>query len=196
MKPVKTILSNAIILISLIFLVVACNDNTIPKPRGFFRIDTPKRAYKVLDSIYPYVFEYPVYSVITSDPNAPDEPNWINIDYKGFKGKLHISYKVVNNNLDVFTEDAHSMVMKHIPKASAIQEVRIDNDKNNVHGIIYDIEGTGAASPYQFFVTDSTKHFMRGALYFSALPNNDSLAPVITFLKEDINHMLETLRWK
>lgn len=175
--------------------LTACGDPPVPKPRGYFRIDLPQREYRLLDSIYPYKFEIPVYAKVSPDPHAPDEPYWINIDFPAFKGSLHLSYKAVNKNLSEFTEDAHSLVMKHIPKASAIDEIRIDNDLRRVHGLVYDIKGAGAASPYQFFATDSTRHFIRGALYFNIIPNNDSLAPVIQFLKEDIYHMLQTLEW-
>jgi gliding motility-associated lipoprotein GldD len=177
-------------------MMTACGDPLVPKPRGYFRIDLPQREYRLLDSIYPYTFEIPVYAKITGDPNAGEEPYWINIDFPAYKGRIHLSYKAVDNNLSTFTEDAHQLVMKHIPKASAIDEIRIDNEALKVHGLIYDIKGAGAASPYQFFATDSTRHFIRGALYFNVLPNNDSLAPVIEFLKGDIRHMLETLKWK
>lgn len=183
-------------LIGIILIISACNDNPTPKPRGYFRIDMPEKEYRQLDSIFPYKFEYPLYARISNDPHAPNEPFWINIDFPRFKASVHLSYKRMNNNLEVFSEDAHTLVMKHIPKASAIREIRIDNEQNRIHGIIYDIKGIGAASPYQFYITDSTTHFLRGALYFNTLPNNDSLAPVINFIKEDIYHMLETSEWK
>ena len=179
------------IALAFVFFLSGCGDTPMPKPRGYFRIDLPERNYRAFDTTFPYTFEYPVYARITPDVSAKDEPYWINIDYPQFKGRIHLSYKNVNGNLSRYTEDAHELVMKHIPKASAIDEIRIDN-----HGLIYDIKGSGAASVYQFFLTDSTKHFVRGALYFSVLPNNDSLAPVIDFVKSDIQHMLETFRWK
>ncbi len=184
------------LIIVITMLLASCSDNYVPKPRGFFRIDLPERDYKVLDSVFPYVFEYPVYATINNDPHAPDEPYWINVDFPRFNASVHLSYKNVDGDLSKYTEDAHSLVMKHIPKASSIEEIRIDNPVNHVHGLVYNIEGTGAASPYQFYITDSTKHFLRGALYFNTLPNNDSLAPVIEFLKEDIMHLLETASWK
>ncbi|MHC1777428.1 MAG: gliding motility lipoprotein GldD [Lentimicrobium sp.] len=174
----------------------SCGEPSTPKPAGYFRIDMPKREYRLLDSIFPYSFEYPVYARISSDIHAPAEANWINIDFPRFKGRLHLSYKAVHNNLNTYTEDAHSLVMKHIPKASAIEEIRIENNAQRIFGLIYDIRGTGAASSYQFYITDSTSHFLRGALYFSVIPNNDSLAPVIDFIKGDIQHLLETVKWK
>jgi len=190
-------LANLIPFIGFGFLFfLSCSENPTPKPRGYFRIDLPPREYRLLDSIFPYAFEVPVYARITRDIHAPAEANWINIDFPRFKGRVHLSYKTVNNNLGTYTEDAHSLVVKHIPKASAIEEIRIENSAQRVYGLVYDIKGTGAASPYQFYVTDSTTHFLRGALYFDVIPNNDSLAPVIDFIKGDIQHMLETMKWK
>ncbi|MDY0344177.1 MAG: gliding motility lipoprotein GldD [Lentimicrobium sp.] len=185
-----------IVCFSILLMLMACGSSPVPKPSGYMRIDLPEHQYIQLDSIYPYSFEYPTYATISSDEHAKNQPYWINIDFNKFKGRLHLSYKEIDNNLSTYAEDAHSLVMKHIPKASAINEIRLDNSANNVHGLIYDIQGSGAASPYQFFATDSTRHFLRGALYFSVLPNNDSLQPVIDFVKKDIDHLLETLRWK
>lgn len=179
-----------------VFLAVSCTDNYIPKPKGYFRIEFPEKKYTLLDSIFPYKFEYPVYAEINPDPHAPDQPYWINVDFPQFKASLHLSYKAVNNDLEIFTEDAHALAMKHIPKSSGIEQIRIDNESADVHGLIYNIKGSGAASQYQFYITDSTRHFVRGALYFNTLPNNDSLAPVIDFIKQDISHMLETATWK
>ncbi|MDD3742615.1 MAG: hypothetical protein PHX54_03220, partial [Lentimicrobiaceae bacterium] len=181
----KQITLHAIFVCCIVLLLAGCRQHPVPKPGGYMRIDLPPHQYKLLDSIYPYVFEYPVYASISQDEHAKNEPYWINIDFKRYKGRLHLSYKTINNNLDTYTEDAHSLVMKHIPKANAIQEFRIDNPAREVHGLVYDIKGSGAASPYQFFVTDSSRHFLRGALYFSVLPNNDSLQPVIDFIKKD-----------
>lgn len=189
-------LASPFLFITSLLLMVSCGQTPTPKPRGYFRIDFPAREYRLLDSVFPYTFEYPVYARIVKDIHAPNETNWINIDFPRFKGRVHLSYKAVNQNLANYTEDAHSLVMKHIPKASAIEEIRLENRDNHVFGLVYDIKGTGAASPYQFYVTDSTAHFLRGALYFSAIPNNDSLAPVIEFIKGDIQHMLETMKWK
>ncbi len=187
------------IFVSVLFIsafLTACEHHYTPKPRGYFRIDLPEKKYRVLDSVFPYTFEYPVYSKITNDPYSPGEKYWINIEYPRFKATLHISYKNVNHNLKTYLEDAHTLVSKHIPKASAINDSVILNRKKRIFGLAYDIEGTGAASPYQFFLTDSTSKFIRGALYFNVVPNNDSLEPVINFIKKDIKHLINTFSWK
>jgi len=194
---------SGIVFIPLLILSVltwtSCQDNDYtPKPRGYFRIALPEREYRLLDSIFPYTFDYPVYSRILPDAQSPGEKNWINLQFTGFRGVLHLSYKKVDNtaNLSRYMEDSRVLAFKHIPKASRIEQIQVQNPKNKVYGLIYLIKGQGAASPYQFYLTDSLHHFMRGALYFDALPNSDSLKPVIDFVQEDIDHLIETVKWK
>ena len=107
-----------------------------------------------------------------------------------------MSYMRLEGNLTKHIEDSHSMAMSHIPHASGIRQIMIKDPARKVYGLCYDIRGSGAASPYQFYLTDSTSHFLRGALYFNISPNNDSLAPVIDFIEKDIQHLIETIRWK
>jgi len=181
------------------FLFLSCNNNDYsPKPRSYFRIALPEKRYRLLDSIYPYTFEYPVYAKIEQDENAKNEPNWINLEFPAYKGTLHISYKTVKSDSSLYRyfEDSRNFANKHIAKANDIEPIPISNDKNSVYGLVYDISGVGVASTYQFCVTDSVKHFMRGALYFNIAPNNDSLMPVIDFIKKDIDHLISTLKWK
>ena len=183
-------------LLVIILVVCACNNEYYPKPKGYFRIDLPEKEYVPFDTLYPYSFEYPVYARVIPDDHPQAEPYWINIVYPQFNGTLHLSHKKINGNLNEYLEDTRTLVMKHIPKASSIENKQYSNDKAKVYGLTYTISGVAAASPYQFYLTDSTEHFVRGALYFNTVPNNDSLAPVIEFLKEDINHMIETFEWR
>ncbi len=180
----------------LLLLVSSCTDNYTPKPRGYFRIDLPVQKYQVFDSTFPFSFEYPVYAAIESDSSKMAEPYWINIRYKPFCATLHISYKVIDGNLAKYLDDAHTMVNKHIPKANAITQREFVDRTHHVYGLVYDIRGSDAASSYQFYLTDSVSKFVRGALYFNMVPNNDSLAPVIDFLKLDLEHMINSFRWK
>lgn len=186
--------------IALIFLFIlilgACSENHSPKPRGYFRIDLPQREYIDFDTAFPYSFEYPKYISIEKDPHSPYEKYWINLVARDFDATLHLSYKVVDGNLVEYLEDSHLLVTKHIQKADAIYDNLIIDRERNVFGLSYKIIGSGAASPYQFFLTDSCSHFLRGALYFNTLPNNDSLQPVIDFLVEDFEQLIQTLEWK
>ncbi len=179
-----------------LFFMASCRQDYAPKPRGYFRIDLPEKEYVRFDSVYPYSFEYPVYARIVPDTRSSSEPYWLNIDYPQFQGRLHISYKPVRGNLIEYLEDARTFVVKHIPKADAINDSLIYRPEDHVYGLIYYIGGANAASPCQFFVTDSASHFLRGALYFNTVPNNDSLAPVIGLVQSDIRHMIATFRWK
>ncbi len=184
-------------LLPVIFFFSSCGEQDYtPKPRGFFRIELPEKKYQSYQSDCPFTFEYPVYSTIENDTKGLSEPCWINLNFPDFKGTLHISYKAVDGNIIKYLEDSRELTNKHIAKASAIDEIIINKPEKDVYGLIYDIEGSGAASPVQFFVTDSSKHFLRGALYFSVRPNNDSLQPVIKFIKEDINKFIDTFEWK
>ena len=186
-------------LIALIWLVLAssCGDkNPQPKPRGYFRIDMPDKQYVTLDTMRYYSFEYPTYSTITPDYHSLQEKDWVNVEFPRFKGTIHISYKQVNDNLGEYLEDAYFMITKHIGKATGIRDSVIINKEKDVYGLMYYLDGEGVASPLQFYLTDSTEHFMRGSLYFNVVPNNDSLQPVIDFITDDVRHLINTLEWK
>ena len=182
----------------ILFCFTSCAENYTPKPRGYFRIALPEKKYVKLDSIYPYSFEYPVYAKITNDPLSPQQKNWITINFPQLKGSLHVSYKPIKSkaDLNVYIEDSRALALKHMPKSSGINYIRIEDNNNKIYGLAYDIKGSTAASPYQFYLTDSTRHFLRASLYFETIPNNDSLQPVIQFVKKDIEHLVETMKWK
>ncbi len=167
-----------------------------PKPRGYFRIDLPKQEYQKFDSSYPYTFQYSKHAVLLPDNSPEAEPFWINIMYPDYNATIYISHKVIKNNISKYTEDARTFANKHIPKADDLIELEVYDSKSKVYGKIYHIEGSGVASTCQFWVTDSIKNFVRGSLYFNQSPNNDSLAPVIKYLRDDVLKMMNTLEWK
>jgi gliding motility-associated lipoprotein GldD len=184
-----------LLIFTLICLSVSCRQNIVPKPRGHFRIDFPPKTYRLYDTVCPFIFEYPVYGRISYDVGKISEPCWFNIEFPRYRAKIHISYKKINNNLADILNESHDFAYSHSIKADAITEKPWLNPSDKVYGILYDIKGN-TASAVQFFVTDSSRNFLRGALYFSVQPDEDSLAPVISFFREDIIHMVETLKWK
>ena len=187
-----------IVLIPLLFVLSlsSCDQDYVPKPRGYFRIALPEKTYKTYNpSDCPFLFDIPTYSEVTKDPSPRAEPCWMNIEYPQFRATVYLSYKPVHNDLEKFIEDSRSLSFKHIPKASGIEEQTISDQTNRVYGNIYHVKGR-AASSVQFYLTDSTNHFLRGSLYFYAIPNPDSLAPVNEFLSADIDHMVASFRWK
>lgn len=178
--------------------LMACGgdeDTIAPKPRAYFRVAFPEKEYVVYDSVCPFTFEKPVYSYIEPDRNSRAEPCWINLNFPKFQGTLHLSYKPVNNNIREYLEDTYTLASKHQIKASGIEEQLIAKDSDKVYGLIYRIKGN-AASSVQFFLTDSVHHFIRGALYFNAAPNTDSIAPIVEFIEKDIQRMITTFKWK
>ena len=190
-------LTNLLLLLIIAFGYSCNNTEYYPKPRGYIRIELPEKSYRKFDSVFPYSFEYPKYANINFDGLDPINKYWMNIDYKKYHGKIHVSYKSLDKQeLYRFTEDAREMAFKHAAKAVGIKESVYSNPKKQVYGLTYRIEGRDAASPFQFYLTDSTQHFVRGALYFNVVPNNDSLQPVIDYILADINHLFETFEWE
>ncbi|SFE23745.1 gliding motility lipoprotein GldD [Thermophagus xiamenensis] len=177
-----------------IFLAVACNNTYPPKPRGYFRIALPPKEYVPIDTLLPYSFERPVYSKIVPHQGY-SEPYWIDLLFPQFKAQVHFSYKPIEKNLYQLFEDNRELAFKHTVKADAIKERLFEAPEKEVYGILYEIKGN-TASPIQFFVTDSVRHFLRGSLYFDVVPNKDSIAPVLNFIKEDLTHLIETITWR
>jgi gliding motility-associated lipoprotein GldD len=182
--------------------IVSCNsDYTSGKKKGYFRIDFPEKKYQLFNMPgYPYEFEYPVYGNIVKDSmffQDRAEDYWINIDIPRFNGRIHISYKPINktNQFDSLVRDGFKMAYKqHVDVSTGIND-SLMRTPNGVEGIYFSLGGN-TATANQFFLTDSTKHFLRGALYFDATPNEDSLGIVNEFLKKDLLHLINTLRWK
>jgi len=188
------------LLVGTLLTLFSCNSPFVPKPRGYFKIDLPKKEYQVFNQPgYPYTFEYPVYATIAKDStffkDAAENPWWININFPQFDSRIYVSYKVIGTNkLDKLINDAFTLTNKHTSKALSIDDSLI-NTKNNIHGVFFKVGGN-VATANQFFVTDSVKHFLRGALYFDATPNEDSLAVVNDFLLIDMKHIINTFKWK
>lgn len=181
----------AFLIIGAIITCICCNKATAPRPRGYFRIDFPEKTYKQYDGECPFKFEIPAYSFLIKEK----EDCWFDIYFPQYKATVYMTYLQVNNDLDTLLNDAHDFAYKHTIKADAIEENIFEKDSAQVYGCLYNIKGN-VASQVQFFLTDSTDHFMRGSLYFDAHPNKDSLAPVVDFIRDDIEHFMESFEWK
>ncbi len=181
-------------------LALACNSPYTFKKKGYYKIDFPEKSYRLFDQPgYPYTFEYPTYATVVKDSTFFDTRAgdwWINIDIPRFNGRIYVSYKPVNAmNFDSLVQDGFKMAYrKHTEISSGIADSLISTP-NGVEGIYFSLAGN-TATANQFFLTDSTKHFLRGALYFDATPNEDSLGIVNNFLKQDLKHLINTLKWR
>lgn len=180
-------------------ILAACTSETvnIPKPKGYFRIKFPQKAYQTYRGGCPFTFDYPVYAQMAVDEDRNAKPCWNNLNFDQFNAQLHLTYYGVfsEKNYNEMTESARTLAMKHTIKANAIDQKLISYPERKVYGIYYAIEGN-TASAVQFFLTDSAKHYLRGALYFNERPQYDSIQPVIKFIKKDIDRMIETFKWK
>lgn len=166
-----------------------------PKPRAFYSLSFPKKEYRRFENECPFSFEVPQYAMVepSRDPHA--QPCWLDVKYPLYKAQLYLSYGEIKNNLGQYLNDSRELAIRHQVKASGLQQQVILRDSAKVYGLMYDIEGN-TASALQFYLTDSTKNFLRGSLYFNCPPNIDSLKIVIDYLRQDVLHMIQTFKWK
>ncbi|MBL7775966.1 MAG: hypothetical protein JNK89_08175 [Saprospiraceae bacterium] len=183
-------------------LFAACEEYVpVPKPRAYPRVIYPAKEYQPFDQKYcNFTFDLPRYAEVERDTTffdkRPDSDCWFNIGVPSLNAKIHCSYYPIQGRarFDELVQDAFTMAQKHNLKANYIEEIPIHRPADQVHGIVFNIEGATASS-YQFFLTDSTRHFLRGALYFNTQARPDSLAPVLKFMKADVDRLVNTLRW-
>lgn len=183
------------------FLIVSCQENYTPKKNGYFRIDFPtEKNYQAYNNPgCPFTFDYPGYGHIqkdSSEANDLNHPCWFNIIIPEYKAKIYLTYTAIDasNSLDKLIKDSYTLTFKHSVKADYIDETLI-NPKAGVSGVLYDVGGN-SASAVQFYLTDSSHHFLRGSLYFYSAPNVDSLEPCIRYFRGDMEHIINTLAWK
>jgi gliding motility-associated lipoprotein GldD len=174
------------------------NDNDfVPKPKGYNRIDLPKTIYTQLLENHPYTFQYSTQAIIKADTVSWSEPHWIYVYYPTYKAMIQLTYKPLGNNpnqLSNLINDAYKLAAKHNQKAYSIQDLVLKTPSGKT-AMLMELEGE-VPTYLQFYTTDSTKHYLRGALYFNTALKSDSLAPVIEYLKKDVIQMINTLQWK
>ena len=210
--------AHCLLLIAFCLLFSSCNSTYTSKKKGYFNIDFPSRKYVQFNKEgFPYSFEYPAYATIIQDStffdSNPENPWWINIDFPQFSGRIFLSYKIIGgkamykikqqngtyrdslgiNFFDKMVNDAFNLTNKNEAVASSIKD-SLMHTPNGITGIFFKVGGN-AATAKQFFLSDTTKNFIRGALYFDVTPNVDSLRPVQDFLQVDIDHLINTFRW-
>lgn len=183
-------LKRSIMLAFFALLLFSCKEEVLPKPKAMLRLDYPRKAYRLLDSDCPFEFEY-------NQMARQQEGEGCNLvlDYAPMKGSIYITYKPVEDNLRSLLSDAQKLSYEHVVKADNILEQPYVNPELGVYGMFYEVQGD-AASQSQFYVTDSTNHFVTGSLYFYARPNYDSILPAAVYLQKDIRHIMESLSWK
>lgn len=186
------------IIIALSVLSCGCKENYTPKPHGYLRIALPPdHSYSSCPEGLPFQLDYSLYAnwdTLKVSKQSREDSRWFNISYPRYDAKIHLSYIPIEDNLDSLLEESHKFVFEHTIRADAIDETSFDREENNIRGILFNLKGN-SASNMEFWATDDSIHFLRGALYFETTPNVDSLYPIINYIKEDIIYMINSLEW-
>ncbi|PWA04509.1 gliding motility lipoprotein GldD [Flavobacterium psychrotolerans] len=172
------------------FTLSSCKKEVLPKPSGQLRLDYPVAEYAHFENACPYTFDINSEAIIKGKPDCN-----FTIDYPKMKATIYLSYKPVNNNINLLLRDAQKLTYEHVIKADDILEQPFLNPKNKVYGMFYQVNGN-AATNAQFYVTDSVKHFVDCSVYFYAKPNFDSVMPAASYIKNDMQKIMESMRWK
>ena len=181
---------NWLLFVLIFILIFECEDSLLPKPKAQLRLDFPKPTYvESGNEDCPYQMQINKMSILKQGEGCS-----MIVEYPQLKGSIYLTYKKVENNLDTLLIDAQKLSYEHVAKADQISEQPFINEINGVYGMFYEVSGN-AASQSQFYVTDSTDHFLAGSLYFYAKPNYDSIMPAAIYMQQDIRHLMESLKW-
>ena len=184
-----------ILLLLVPLFVTSCQRRVVPKPIGYFRITIPDTAYSYTTlKGYPYAFRLSDNAYVNNHPSE-GEKYWIDIQYPSLNATIHCSYKPVRGNFRSLSHDAQEFLYKHTTVASAIPVQEFANPEQHVWGLFYELHGN-TACPVQFILTDSIRHFFRGSVYCNCTPNQDSLAPIYDYLKNDVRMIMESMIWQ
>ncbi len=186
----------ALFFLLIIVILSSCKRDYQPKPLGYNRLVLPDPAYRLSPDTLPYQFEYSKYAKFLKDTSWVSDKHWVEIYYPAMKANIHITYKRIKNldQLKSFFNDAFVLTAKHQIKANAIDEIVVKTPSGKT-ATVAELNGE-VPSQFQFTITDSTRHFVRGAVYFYAKVSNDSLAPAIEYMKKDAMHLINTLNWR
>ncbi len=176
-----------------ILLLGSCNTELLPKPKAMLRLSYTEPTYQQWDSECAYRFEKSTEAKFKKVGNT--QQCWYNLEYPKLRAAIYISYYSIQNNLDSLLIDAQNLTQEHVVKADEIIQEPYSNPEAKVYGMFYAVSGN-AASQAQFYVTDSTRHFVSGSVYFKVRPNYDSILPAAQYLQNDVRHLMETIRWK
>lgn len=191
-------MSKSIFIVSLLFFAffISCrNEDPFPKPKSFLRIEFPAHKYEKYSDSCNYSFEVSTLAKVINKPSTEEEDCFKNIVYPQYKASLYCTYVTLDSNLFEYTEYSRKLAYEHTIKASGIEELNLVNKENKVYGSSFEIRGDVACN-YLFYLTDSTSNYFAASLYFETVPNYDSLQPVLDYVIEDLEHMVNTFEWK
>jgi gliding motility-associated lipoprotein GldD len=179
-----------IVLFIITLTVFSCKDDVVPKPTSYLRLDYAEAKYVNFENQCPFAFEMNADAVIKGEENCG-----FTILYPRMKATIYLTYKPVNGDINKLLRDAQKLTYEHVIKADDILEQPYLNPDKKLYGMFYQVDGN-AATNSQFYITDSIRHFVTGSVYFYAKPNFDSIMPAASYIKNDMQHLMETIKWK
>lgn len=187
---------NPLLFFIVIFTFISCREPEVfPKPKSYLRVDLPEHKYQRFNDSCNFSFEVSEIAKVINKPNSPVENCFKNIVYPQFKASLYCTYAPIDSNLFQYTEYSRKLAYEHTIKSNGIEELNLVNSDKKVYGTSFEIKGDVACN-YLFYLTDSTSNYFAGSLYFETVPNYDSLQPVLEYVVEDLEHMINTFEWK
>lgn len=187
-------------MILVITTLAACTDAPpVPKPKTYLRLEVPKPQYLHYEAPdLPFAFDYPDYGEIVPLKSDRKTDKWFNILFNRYGFEANVSYIPIRSDtsLAYMVNDCYTFLDKHKKFSSGIVEREYADGENRVYGTAFEIKGSEVVSPYQFYLTDSSRHFVRVALHCQSAPNNDSLAALIERIETDLDHLITSIRWK
>ena len=177
---------------ALAIMFFSCSDDYSPRPVGYFRIALKPHKYRSAEIPCPFTFEYSDYAQLIAIDSAKC---WYNIYYPDYGATVYLTYIKLNGDLAEHLSQTQKLTYEHEIKANKIIRKAISFPDKKVYGLKYRLSGE-VASFIQFYLTDSTDHFLRGALYFNSYVNADSLAPVVEYMDAEIRYFTNSFVWK
>ncbi|HRR04504.1 MAG TPA: gliding motility lipoprotein GldD [Bacteroidales bacterium] len=166
-----------------------------PKPKGYFRIELPPHAYQTLDTTLPFTFQYSQYATYHFSQKENGD-YWLYLNYPKLNAEINFTYSKLAGDLRQRIIEEDKILSFHYQVADNIEYSIISDPTYQIYGQLYDIEGISVATPLSFWLSDSVSHFLRGTLYFNNPPNNDSLQPVIQYIREDMLKLISSFKWE
>lgn len=191
--------TNSFLLGLLVILLAtsACNDaNPVPKPSTFLRTEFPEHTYRPYLSPQNFSFSLADLYMPKTFEQAKSNYSVQEIDLGPINGTLFLYYLRLSSkdSLSEIINFANDKVDEHKIMADKIDFEQIIEPQKSVFGTFFELKGN-VATNFQFYLTDSSQHFLRGEILLNCRPNYDSLRPTLQYLKTDLQTLIKSFKW-
>lgn len=185
-----------LILISLGFALISCGEEQFtPKPPTYLRLELPDAKYRDYEDECGYSFKLNENYTVEKAP-VQDESFTCHrrIQLGALNGTVFFRFINMTEPVAYYINNSIDEVEVHQVKATNIQDKQIVRQEDRVFGTVFELQGD-VATPFQFYLTDSTERFIYAEILFNSRPNYDSLKPSLEYLKKDLDTLLQTFEW-